>query len=70
MNVSCPTCSKNVEWSNRATFRPFCSKRCQMIDLGDWAEEQHTIPGKPTLDPSDMSDDELAAFIKTFDKQA
>ncbi len=69
MNVSCPTCSKKVEWSSRSVYRPFCSKRCQMIDLGDWAEEQHTIAGKPAMDPDDMSDDELAAFIKTFDKQ-
>ena len=24
-------------------FRPFCSERCQMIDLGDWANENFKI---------------------------
>ncbi|GIU82081.1 MAG: hypothetical protein KatS3mg006_1145 [Pyrinomonadaceae bacterium] len=27
-------------------FRPFCSERCKLIDLGAWADEQYRIPGE------------------------
>lgn len=43
MNVNCPTCKTPVEWTTNAVHRPFCSKRCQLIDLGQWANEEHTI---------------------------
>lgn len=43
--VKCPTCGKAVEWSEKSPFRPFCSKRCQLIDLGEWANEEKRIPG-------------------------
>lgn len=43
MKVNCPNCKTIVEWNASAEFRPFCSKRCQLIDLGQWADEEHTI---------------------------
>ena len=43
-SVECPHCKKSVEWSGKSPFRPFCSKRCQMIDLGEWAAEEKAIP--------------------------
>ncbi len=43
LNVSCPTCDQEVLWQVQSQFRPFCSKRCQLIDLGEWAEESHKI---------------------------
>lgn len=45
--VNCPTCQKAVEWSERSTWRPFCSERCHLIDLGEWASEGHRIAGAP-----------------------
>ncbi|MCJ8168479.1 DNA gyrase inhibitor YacG [Atopomonas sediminilitoris] len=45
--VDCPTCKKPVAWSSASPFRPFCCKRCQLIDLGAWAAEEHAIAGKP-----------------------
>lgn len=45
--VKCPSCKKNVEWSEQSVFRPFCSERCRLIDLGDWASEKHSIPTEP-----------------------
>ncbi len=45
--VLCPTCGKRVKWSPKNEFRPFCSERCRLIDLGAWASEQHRIPGNP-----------------------
>lgn len=47
MKVNCPTCQKEVEWGEQSPYRPFCSKRCQVIDLGDWATEAHKVPGEP-----------------------
>lgn len=41
--VSCPTCQADVVWSSNSPFRPFCSKRCQLIDLGEWSMENHKI---------------------------
>ena len=43
--VKCPTCGKPVLWNEQSPFRPFCSKRCQLIDLGEWANEEKRIPG-------------------------
>lgn len=42
--VACPTCKKDSEYSSENSYRPFCSERCKLIDLGDWAEERHRIP--------------------------
>lgn len=48
--VNCPTCQTQVEWTADAKFKPFCSERCKLIDLGDWASEKHAIPVKPEFD--------------------
>ncbi len=48
--VACPTCEKPVEWGEQNPFRPFCSERCKLIDLGAWASEERAIPGEPDLD--------------------
>ena len=46
--VNCPTCGKTVVWGEQSPFRPFCSKRCQLIDLGEWAAEEKRIPSAMT----------------------
>ncbi len=43
--VSCPYCKENVEWSGNK-WRPFCSERCKMIDLGKWASEDYKVSEK------------------------
>lgn len=43
--VACPTCGKPVTWTEEAKWRPFCSERCRLIDLGEWLQESHRIPG-------------------------
>ena len=48
--VKCPTCEKIVEWDPAHTWRPFCSERCKMIDLGEWASESHRITGEQVED--------------------
>lgn len=51
--VSCPTCKKSVEWGEQSPYRPFCSKRCQLIDLGEWADEEKRIPSNEDISDSD-----------------
>ncbi|WGE89837.1 DNA gyrase inhibitor YacG [Actinobacillus arthritidis] len=41
--VNCPTCNKEVIWKPESKYRPFCSERCQLIDLGEWANEEKRI---------------------------
>ena len=45
--VKCPTCGKPVTWTPESKWRPFCSERCRLIDLGAWAAEEHRIAGEP-----------------------
>lgn len=44
--LNCPTCKKNVLWNKEFPFKPFCSERCRLIDLGEWASEGHRIAGE------------------------
>ena len=46
--MTCPICKKTVARDN-PDF-PFCSERCRIIDLGNWATDQYVIPG-PELPP-------------------
>lgn len=46
LKVQCPNCDKDVIWQTESQYRPFCSERCKLIDLGDWAEENHKISQK------------------------
>jgi len=43
LTVACPNCQQKVTWQVESEYRPFCSKRCQLIDLGEWADENHKI---------------------------
>jgi endogenous inhibitor of DNA gyrase (YacG/DUF329 family) len=52
--IKCPTCRREVEWSPASSYRPFCSDRCRLIDLGAWFTEQHKIP-----DESGTAEDQL-----------
>lgn len=51
--VSCPTCQKPVVWGENSPYRPFCCKRCQLIDLGEWADEEKRIPSNEDVSDSD-----------------
>jgi endogenous inhibitor of DNA gyrase (YacG/DUF329 family) len=52
MIVKCPTCGKTVEWSSDNKFRPFCSSRCKLIDLGAWLDEKMVISDRCSADGS------------------
>jgi endogenous inhibitor of DNA gyrase (YacG/DUF329 family) len=44
--VACPTCGKLVAWTEASRWRPFCSERCRLIDLGEWIDETRRIPAE------------------------
>ena len=49
--VKCPTCQTWVSWTAEQEFRPFCSERCRLIDLGEWIAEEKVI-SEPVIDDS------------------
>ncbi|MEQ1791572.1 MAG: DNA gyrase inhibitor YacG, partial [Nitrospiraceae bacterium] len=42
--MTCPLCHQPTTWEGN-TWRPFCSERCQLTDLGAWATDRYRIPG-------------------------
>ena len=63
--VKCPTCKTDVVWSSEAEFRPFCSNRCKLIDLGEWADEGHKI-SQPVQGGQPLTEDMLDALEEQF----
>lgn len=56
--VNCPTCEKEVIWTPENKYRPFCSQRCRLIDLGEWASGTRTIAGNS----DDLMSEELEKY--------
>ncbi len=44
MQIKCPVCKRKTTWEENP-YRPFCSERCKLIDLGKWAMEEYKVPG-------------------------
>ncbi|UJP04541.1 MAG: DNA gyrase inhibitor YacG [Nitrosomonas sp.] len=42
--INCPQCGKKVTWDAVSPWRPFCSERCKINDLAQWAQESYRIP--------------------------
>jgi endogenous inhibitor of DNA gyrase (YacG/DUF329 family) len=65
LKVKCPQCSTEFSYYE-SEFRPFCSDRCQKIDLGHWFQETYVVPLKETVQekesaeetPNDIEQDE------------
>ncbi|UCF87032.1 MAG: DNA gyrase inhibitor YacG [Nitrospiraceae bacterium] len=57
MKVRCPTCKKKTEWKKNP-YRPFCSERCKLIDLGAWASEEYKVKGEDISRESSTNNDE------------
>lgn len=45
--VTCPICGTAVPWIAEQRWKPFCSERCKLIDLGHWATEKYRVPVAP-----------------------
>jgi endogenous inhibitor of DNA gyrase (YacG/DUF329 family) len=52
----CPTCGKPAD----PKHRPFCSARCQMLDLGRWLKGDYRIPSDERPEDGPRDDDEEA----------
>ena len=51
MTVKCPICKKDVAVG--ASEFPFCSERCRIIDLGNWASEKYRVPAEKASEEAD-----------------
>jgi hypothetical protein len=56
LEVPCPICRKRAPWDGNP-FRPFCSERCKLIDLGEWVSEGYRVTA-PLEDESSMEPDQ------------
>ena len=54
--VKCPICSSAVAWIASSKYKPFCSDRCRLIDLGEWADGKRAIPSDADHDDVTASD--------------
>jgi uncharacterized protein len=52
MILKCPRCGKERD-SIGNPFRPFCSERCKMVDLGNWATGVYCLPGADAAEDED-----------------
>ena len=43
--LECPICRRTVSYTSieEVPFRPFCSERCKLVDLGRWLTEEYRI---------------------------
>jgi endogenous inhibitor of DNA gyrase (YacG/DUF329 family) len=55
LEVKCPQCSVKFNYYD-GEFRPFCSDRCKMIDLGQWFNESYALPTKEALSDEDIEE--------------
>jgi hypothetical protein len=57
VRLRCPICQVEKEVEPDFPHRPFCSKRCKTIDLGNWLDENYRI-SRP-LGVDEVEDDEI-----------
>ncbi|HEX9456580.1 MAG TPA: DNA gyrase inhibitor YacG [Candidatus Acidoferrum sp.] len=50
MTHHCPICKASTDSTKHPDF-PFCSERCRLLDLGNWAAERYVI-SEPVIDES------------------
>ena len=62
--VSCPRCGAQVAWSPGNPYRPFCSERCKLIDLGDWAMERYRVPAEESKDAPGAEEQDEGSEIR------
>ena len=53
--VPCPSCRREIAYSTRNPWRPFCSERCRRVDLGAWASERYRVAA-PAAEPPEGDD--------------
>ncbi|PYT67214.1 MAG: DNA gyrase inhibitor YacG [Acidobacteria bacterium] len=66
MRHRCPICKTETDSEVHADF-PFCSERCRMQDLGNWASEKYVV-SEPLFDEEEASEDERKTILHDLDK--
>jgi len=59
--LACPSCGKATAFTPSNKWRPFCSERCKLTDLGAWASGAYSIPAKPAEDETGGAADDSEA---------
>ncbi len=59
----CPHCRKRV--ARRSEHFPFCSRRCRLIDLGDWLDGRYRVAGEKV----DLSRDGIVDHVSDRDRE-
>jgi endogenous inhibitor of DNA gyrase (YacG/DUF329 family) len=57
--IKCPGCGKATEYSPENEYRPFCCKRCMLIDLGEWIEGKYAINSEEYFQSSESLQEEI-----------
>lgn len=57
LTVKCPTCEKEFNYYS-SEYRPFCSDKCRMVDLGHWFKESYKVPEKDQGKEKNDNEDE------------
>ncbi len=68
VKVNCPTCQTQVEWIAENKCKPFCSDRCRLIDLGEWASESRVIKGESLKQEMTAQIDEFSEDLPAADE--
>jgi endogenous inhibitor of DNA gyrase (YacG/DUF329 family) len=59
--MRCLVCKKEVqegEDSEAARYAPFCSERCRLIDLGNWAAEKYRVASETQSEEGEPQDED------------
>lgn len=64
--MQCPGCHKETTWTDNP-WRPFCSERCQLVDLGHWVSGDYRIP--LAEDPESITQYNVQVHESEFDDQ-
>lgn len=58
--MKCPICKKELE---ETKYKPFCSKRCADIDLGNWLNGSYAIPTQ------DLNEEEIKELQEAIENK-
>lgn len=56
--TTCPTCKHAANAGRDNPWRPFCSERCKLVDLGRWLDGDYAIPGEQATDEPTQTEPE------------
>ena len=62
--VKCPNCGRETEYTGNE-FRPFCSERCKLLDFGDWADENYTLP----VENAEITEEDIQELERALERK-